>query len=52
VTFNTSPFRHSSSARGRSGRDDKHPRIARWTFPFWLDVGVTGGIVYLMLYHL
>ena len=27
-----------------------HKRIARWTLPVWLYVGVTGVIVYLMLY--
>jgi putative membrane protein len=34
------------------GRFDKHRKIARWTFPIWLYVSVTGVIVYLMLYHL
>jgi len=29
-----------------------HRRIARWTFPVWLYVSVTGVIVYLMLYKL
>ena len=27
-------------------------RIARWTFPLWLYVSVTGVIVYLMIYQL
>lgn len=31
---------------------DKHRRIARWTFPVWLYVSVTGVIVYLMLYQI
>ena len=31
---------------------DKHRRIARWTWPIWMYVSVTGVIVYLMLYHL
>jgi uncharacterized membrane protein YozB (DUF420 family) len=26
--------------------------IARWTFPIWLYVSVTGVIVYLMLYQI
>ena len=30
----------------------RHRMIARWTFPMWLYVSVTGVIVYLMLYHL
>ncbi len=29
-----------------------HRRLARWTFPVWLYVSVTGLVVYLMLYHL
>lgn len=32
-------------------RFDKHRKIARWTFPIWLYVSVTGVIVYMMLYH-
>ena len=30
----------------------KHRQVARWTFPIWLYVSVTGVIVYLMLYQL
>ena len=37
---------------GLRRRDDKHRRIARWTFPIWLYVSVTGVVVYLMLYRL
>jgi len=33
-------------------RFDKHVRIARWTFPLWMYVSVTGVIVYVMLYRL
>ncbi len=29
-----------------------HRRFARWTFPIWLYVSVTGVAVYWMLYHL
>ena len=29
-----------------------HRRLARWAFPIWLYVSVTGVIVYLMLYQL
>ncbi|HEY0173416.1 MAG TPA: DUF420 domain-containing protein [Pyrinomonadaceae bacterium] len=29
-----------------------HRRIARWTYPLWLYVSVTGVVVYVMLYHL
>jgi uncharacterized membrane protein YozB (DUF420 family) len=30
----------------------RHRRIARWTFPVWMYVSVTGVVIYLMLYHL
>jgi uncharacterized membrane protein YozB (DUF420 family) len=29
----------------------KHRKIARWTFPIWLFVSVTGVIVYVLLYQ-
>lgn len=32
-------------------RFEEHRRIARWTFPIWLYVSVTGVIVYWMLYR-
>ena len=38
--------------RGLAARYDKHRRIARWTFPIWLYVSVTGVVVYVMLYHM
>ena len=38
--------------RGLRGRYDRHMAIARWTFPIWLYVSVTGVIVYLMLYRM
>lgn len=33
-----------------SGRFRQHKKLARWTFPLWLYVSVTGVIVYLMLH--
>ncbi len=30
----------------------KHRKIAKWTFPIWVYVSITGVIVYLMLYQL
>ena len=30
----------------------KHRALARWTFPLWLYVSVTGVVIYVMLYHL
>lgn len=37
---------------GLKDRRTAHRRLARWTWPLWLYVSVTGVIVYLMLYHL
>jgi uncharacterized membrane protein YozB (DUF420 family) len=37
--------------RALKGDFVRHRRIARWTFPIWLYVGVTGVVVYLMLYR-
>jgi uncharacterized membrane protein YozB (DUF420 family) len=36
--------------RGLRRDDVRHRAVARWTFPVWLFVSVTGVIVYLMLY--
>ena len=33
-------------------RFQAHRRLARWTFPIWAYVSVTGVVVYLVLYHL
>ncbi|HXZ31101.1 MAG TPA: DUF420 domain-containing protein [Terriglobales bacterium] len=33
-------------------RFDRHRVIARWTYPLWLYVSVTGVVIYLMLYKL
>jgi putative membrane protein len=36
---------------GWKGRFADHRAIARWTFPIWLYVSVTGVVVYLLLYQ-
>ena len=38
--------------RALASRFAKHIEIARWTFPLWVYVSITGVVVYLMLYHL
>src|SRR5687767_3323050 len=38
--------------RGLQENFIKHRRIARWTFPIWMYVSVTGVVVYWMLYWL
>lgn len=37
---------------GLKDRRSAHRKFARWTFPIWLYVSITGVIVYLMLYQL
>jgi putative membrane protein len=32
-------------------RFPEHRRLARWTFPVWAYVSVTGVVVYVLLYH-
>lgn len=34
------------------GRFHAHRRVARWTWPLWMFVSVTGVVVYFMLYQL
>jgi uncharacterized membrane protein YozB (DUF420 family) len=38
-------------SRALRERFDLHRAIARWTFPLWLYVSMTGVIIYFMLYH-
>lgn len=46
------PFVSITVYRAVRGDFGRHRKVARWTFPLWLYVSVTGVIVYLMLYHL
>jgi putative membrane protein len=39
-------------SRGLKRDDARHRPIARWTFPIWMFVSVTGVVVYVMLYQL
>lgn len=41
-----------SAWRALSGNFARHRRIARWTWPLWMYVSVTGVVIYLMLYKL
>jgi uncharacterized membrane protein YozB (DUF420 family) len=38
--------------RALKQRFDPHRRIARWTWPVWLYVSVTGVLIYLLLYQI
>ncbi|MBM3779839.1 MAG: DUF420 domain-containing protein [Acidimicrobiia bacterium] len=46
------PLALVTTARGLRGQFDRHVRIARWTFPLWMYVSVTGVVIYLMLYQM
>lgn len=37
---------------GLTERRATHVRLAKWTFPIWLYVSLTGVVVYFMLYHM
>ena len=38
--------------RALSGQFDRHRRLARWTWPLWMFVAVSGVLVYVMAIHL
>ena len=37
---------------GILGRFEAHKKIARWTWPLWMYVSVTGVLIYLLLYQI
>ena len=38
-------------SRGLRGRRAAHRRLARWAWPIWMYVSVTGVLIYVLLYH-
>jgi uncharacterized membrane protein YozB (DUF420 family) len=36
--------------RAKKGRFERHKKIARWTWPLWMYVSVTGVVIYWLLY--
>jgi uncharacterized membrane protein YozB (DUF420 family) len=46
------PLALVTATRGLRAQFDEHVKIARWTFPIWLYVSVTGVVIYVMLYQL
>ncbi len=48
----TVPLAIVTLRRGLRNAVEPHRRIARWTFPIWMYVSITGVVVYLMLYHM
>ncbi len=37
--------------RGLRGRYERHRASARWTYPVWMYVSITGVVIYVLLYH-
>ena len=46
------PLALTTAARGLRADYPRHVKIARWTYPIWLYVSVTGVVIYVMLYRL
>ncbi len=46
------PMVFMSLSRGLRQRYDLHRRIARWTWPLWMYVSVTGVLIYFLLYQI
>ncbi len=38
--------------RAKKERFEMHKKIARWTWPLWMYVSVTGVVIYLLLYQI
>ena len=51
LAFTIVPLAIVTLSRGLKARYPQHRRIARWTFPIWLYVSVTGVLVYVLLYQ-
>jgi putative membrane protein len=45
------PMAIYSVVNGLRMRVPQHRRVARWTFPLWMYVSITGVLVYFFLYH-
>lgn len=43
------PFILFTFIRAYTGQIEKHRKMAKWVFPLWLYVAITGPVVYLML---
>jgi uncharacterized membrane protein YozB (DUF420 family) len=46
------PLILTAVVRALRGQFDRHARVARWAWPVWMYVSVTGVVIYVMLYHL
>jgi putative membrane protein len=43
------PFILFTAYRGLTGEYEKHRKLAKYTWPLWLYVAITGPLVYLMI---
>lgn len=46
------PLALATITLGLKGKFEAHKRIARWTWPLWMYVSVTGVLIYLLLYQI
>jgi uncharacterized membrane protein YozB (DUF420 family) len=46
------PMVFMTFSRAFKERFDSHKAIARWTWPIWMYVSVTGVVIYLLLYQI
>ena len=46
------PLAITTLSRALRQRFDPHRKIARWTWPIWMYVSVTGVMIYLLLYRI
>lgn len=46
------PLALTTIGLGLAGKFETHKKAARWTWPIWMYVSVTGVLIYLLLYQL
>jgi len=51
LAFVVLPLAIVTLSRGLKGAYPRHRAIARWTFPIWMYVSVSGVLVYVLLYQ-
>ncbi len=52
LAFALLPLALTTLYRAWRGQFERHRRIARWAFPIWMYISVTGVVVYWMLYRM
>lgn len=46
------PLALTTITLGLKGKFEAHKKVARWTWPLWMYVSVTGVVIYLLLYQI